>query len=91
MLKQQNAKSVTDASIWANHISKNSNTLDIEHSPLNSLLLFPAMDFISGQLISLTNRIHRILGQFVNKLQMLFCDRALSMWRVTVFPVSPIY
>ena len=36
------------------------------------------MDFISGQLISLTNPIHRILGQFVNKpWKRLFCDRAL--------------
>ena len=36
------------------------------------------MDFISGQLISLTNRIHRIPGQFVNKPgKGLFCDRAL--------------
>ena len=63
-----------DASIWGKFISKNSNTLKIEHS---LLLSFPAMNFISGQLISLTNPIHRILSQFVNKSQILFCDRAL--------------
>ena len=33
---------------------------------------------MSGQLISLTNPIHRIPGHFVNKPQILFCDRALS-------------
>ena len=36
------------------------------------------MDFISGQLISLTNPIHRIPVQRVNKLgKRLFCDKAL--------------
>ena len=34
---------------------------------LTPLLSFCLMDFISGQLISLTNAIHRIPGQFVNK------------------------
>ena len=52
--------------IWVMFISKNSNTLEIEHSLLNSLS-FPAMDFISVQLISLTNPIHSILAQFVHK------------------------
>ena len=49
-------------------VSKNSNTPEIEHCPLNPppLLSFPTMDFISGQLISPTNPIHRIPGQFVN-------------------------
>ena len=42
------------------------------------LLSFPALDFISGQLNSLINPIHRISGQFVNKPGLrLFCDRAL--------------
>ena len=41
------------------------------------LLSFPAMDFNSGQLNSLKNPIHRIPGLFVNKRQILFCDRAL--------------
>ena len=50
-----------DVSIWVKFISKNRNTLEIEHILLNSLLLsFPAMDFISGQLISLTNPIHNL-------------------------------
>ena len=64
--KKKNAKSITDAPIWVKSISKNSNTLRIEHSLLNSLLSFPAMDFIAGPLILLTNPIHRILGLFVN-------------------------
>ena len=38
-----------------------------EHSLLNSPRTFAAVDFISGQLISLTNPIHMIPGQFVNK------------------------
>ena len=59
IFKQQNAKSVTDASIWVKFISENSNRLEIEH-------------------ILLINPIHRILGQFVNKLQILFYDRAFS-------------
>ena len=77
ILKQQNVKSVTDASIWKKFISKNSNTLEIEHSLLNSPIIINAMYFISGQLISLTNPIHRIPCQYVNKPQILFCDRAL--------------
>ena len=32
ILKQQNATSVTDASIWITVISRNSNTFEIEHS-----------------------------------------------------------
>ena len=37
------------------------------------------MDFVAavGKLISLTNPIHRILGQFENKPQILVSDRAL--------------
>ena len=35
------------------------------------------MNFISGHLISLTNPIHRIPGEFGNKPQIVFCDRAL--------------
>ena len=42
-----------DASIWVMFISKYSDTLEI--------------DFISGQLILLTNSIHKIPGLFVNK------------------------
>ena len=66
-IKTRNANSVTGASVWVMYISKNSNMLKIQHSLLNSILTFPAMDFISGQLISLTNPFHRIPGQFVNK------------------------
>ena len=36
ILKQQNAKIITDASIWVKLISKNSNTLEIENSLLTS-------------------------------------------------------
>ena len=43
---------------------------------LTLLSSFPIMDFISGQLISLTKPIHMIWGHFVNKPQILFCDRA---------------
>ena len=43
---------------------KNNNTLEIEHSLLTLLLSFSAIDFISGQLISPTNPIHRISGSF---------------------------
>ena len=65
ILKQQNVKSVTDASIWVTFISENSK--EIEHSLLYSLLLsFLAVDFISGLLISLTNPIQRIPGIFFN-------------------------
>ena len=42
------------------------------------------MHFISGQLISLTNPMHRILGHFVNKPQILFCDRALLIIMINV-------
>ena len=35
------------------------------------------MDFISGQLFSMTNPIHRIPGHFVYKPQILMCNRAL--------------
>ena len=62
-------QSVTDASIWVKFISKISNTLEIEHSLLNSPIIIPYMDFTSGQLILLTDPIHRISGQFVNKPQ----------------------
>ena len=46
------------------------------------------MDFISGQLILLTNPIYRIPGhfKFVNKPQILFCDRAF----LTVNTVEPL-
>ena len=51
-IKTTNAKSVTDTSIWV-----------IENIVCLTLLLsFPAMEFISGHLISLTNPIHRIPG-----------------------------
>ena len=39
----------------------------LHSSTLTLLLSFADVDIISGQLISLTNPIHRILGQFVNK------------------------
>ena len=44
-LKQQNAKRVTVASIWVKLISKNSNTLEIEHSLLNSPIFIPHYGF----------------------------------------------
>ena len=67
-IKIKNAKIVTDASFWVMFISKNGDTLEIaEHSCLTLILSFAAVDFISGQLISLTNPIYRIPGQFVNK------------------------
>ena len=44
---------------------------------LTLLLSFPAMDFISGQLISLTNPQNRIPVQCVNKLGKRLCDRTL--------------
>ena len=56
-----------DASIWVMFISKNSDTLEIAENNLFILLSFAAVDIISGQLISLTNPIHRIPGQFINK------------------------
>ena len=82
-IKITNAESVTDASIWVMFISKSNDTLELrEHIVCLTLpLSFAAVDFISGQLISLTNPIHRIHGQFVKKtvfiIIRLFCDRAL--------------
>ena len=69
-IKTTNPKSVTDASVWVTSISKNSDTLEIaEPRLLNSPIIIPryGFHFSSGQLISLTNPIHRIPGQFVNK------------------------
>ena len=40
------------------------------------------MGFIPGQQISLTNLIQRIPGHFVNKPQILFCDRANLMHEI---------
>ena len=37
------------------------------------------MGFISGQLVSLTNLIHGIPNHFVNKPQILYCDKALLL------------
>ena len=45
ILKQQNAKNVTDDSLWVKLISKNSNTLEIEHSLLNSPIISPRYGF----------------------------------------------
>ena len=46
ILKQQNAKSVTDASICGKFISKNSNSLEIlEHCLLNSPVIIPRNGF----------------------------------------------
>ena len=74
-IKTIQVKRVTDTSIWVMSISKNIDTLEIEHS---LLLSFPAMDFISGRLILLTNPIHRIPCQFVNKPgKRLLCYRVL--------------
>ena len=73
------------ASIWVKFISKNSNTLEKSIVYLTLLLSFLAVDFISGQLISLTNPMHRITGQFVNKL---LCDRALLT--VSQYPVMHV-
>ena len=69
-VKTHNAKNVT----WVLFIFKDKDTLVIA---FYSLLPFPTMDFIPGQLISLTNSIHKISGQFVNKPgKRLFCDKA---------------
>ena len=77
-IKAINAKSVTDASIMVMFICKNSDTLEMKHSLLNSPIVILRYDFISGQLILLTNPIHRITGQCVNiSGKRLFCDRAL--------------
>ena len=60
-------------------ISKDSDTLEIAEYIvcLTLLLSFTAVDFIPGQLISLTNPIHKIPGQFVNKPEkILLCDIA---------------
>ena len=67
-IKITNVKSITGASIWVMFISKNNYTLDIaEHSLFNSPIIVRRYGFHSGQLISLTNPIHRIPGQCVNK------------------------
>ena len=46
ILKQQNAKSVTDASYWVKFICWNSNTLEIEQSLLNSPIIILRYRFI---------------------------------------------
>ena len=61
--KQQNAKGVTDTCVLVKFTSKNSSTFTIEH------VMNRVPTHISGQLISLTNPIHMIPGQFVNKPQ----------------------
>ena len=43
--KQQNAKSFANASIYVKLISKNSNTLEIDHSQLNSIIIIPCDGF----------------------------------------------
>ena len=43
--KTKNTKSVTDASIWVMFISKNSDTLEIENSLLNSPIIIPCYGF----------------------------------------------
>ena len=45
ILKQQNAKSIMDSSIWVKFISKNGNTLEIEHSLPNSPIIIPCYGF----------------------------------------------
>ena len=45
ILIQQNAKSVMGASIWVMFIYKNSYTLEIEHSLLNSPVIIPHYGF----------------------------------------------
>ena len=45
ILKQHNAKSVMDAYIWVKFISRNSNTLEKEHSLLNSAIMIPRQGF----------------------------------------------
>ena len=66
ILKQQNAKSVKDASIWVKFIPKNSNTLEIEHSLLNSLIIIPRYGFHLRS-TDLADNPHT--SQFVNKLR----------------------
>ena len=43
--KPQDAKSVTDVSIWVKFISKSSNTLETEHSLLNSHIIVDIYGF----------------------------------------------
>ena len=65
-----NPKSVTDASIWAMFISKNSAMFEIaEYCLFNYSLIIRryGFHFQSTYDISLTNPIHRIPGQLVNK------------------------
>ena len=60
-------KRVTEVSIWVMFISKDSDMRTLDNC-LKLLLTLLTMDFISGQLISLTNPIHGIPVQYVNKL-----------------------
>ena len=69
-IKTTNAKNVTDASIWAKFISKNSKRLEIEHSLLNIRLYI--LYRISCHLISQDSE--SICKQIANTV--LFCDRA---------------
>ena len=45
ILRKQNEKRVTVASIWVKIMSENSNTLAIEHSLLNSPIILPRYGF----------------------------------------------
>ena len=72
---KHNAKSVTDASIWVKSISKNSNTLEIEHSLLKTPIIIPRYRFHFRS----TDHTDKPIG-FVNKPQMLFCNRALLIY-----------
>ena len=45
VLNQQDAKSITNASIWLKFISKNMKTPRIEHSLLNSAIMIPCYGF----------------------------------------------
>ena len=61
ILKQQNAKSVTDASIWVMIISKNSNTLGKEHGLLSSSIGRPSLVFILHDVTRFTPLLARLV------------------------------
>ena len=67
-MKATNAKSVTYASIQVMFIFKYSDTVKRENSLLDSPIVIPCYGFnFRSTDLALTNRIHRIPGQFVNK------------------------
>ena len=92
-IKTTNTKSVTDASIWVMFIFKDSDTLEIENSLLNSptsiIIHHYGFHFRSTELSSLTQPIHRIPGQSVNKpRKRLFCDKKNPFKKPYAIPIN---